>query len=261
MRHLIAAMLVLCFILCFASMGEAAIPDGLLLYLAFDEGKGGTAKDTSGNKFDGELNGGAKWDDGKVNKSIRFNGSDAFISVPPLEVDPEAFTIEFWFSPAKDLDSGGARMDLMYAHTGCCRPHITFNRQKDGGIGLHAEFGGNGDQGPISDLTTATGKWKAGEWYHWAGTANKTETKVYVNGKFEKKLKSKGVPNLRYEEHGISIGSASGNSNWFSGRMDEIRIWERVLTDAEIKKAADLTLLAVDAKGKLTITWAQIKDQ
>ena len=261
MRHLIATILVFCFILCFAFMGETAIPDGLLLYLPFDDDKGGTTKDLSGNKFDGELQGGAKLDDGKVNKSIRFNGSDAFIAVPPLEVDPGTFTIEFWFSPNKDLDAGGARMDLMYAHTGCCRPHITFNRQSDGGIGLHAEFGGNGDQGPISDLATATGKWKSGEWYHWAGTADKTETKVYVNGKFEKKLKSVGVPNLRYEEHGISIGSAQGASNWFSGRMDEIRIWERVLTDAEIRKAFDLTLLSVDAKGKLAITWAHIKSQ
>ena len=261
MRHLIATILVFCFILCFASMGETAIADGLLLCLPFDDDKGGTTKDLSGNKFDGELQGGAKLDDGKVNKSIRFNGSDAFIAVPPLEVDPGTFTIEFWFSPNKDLDAGGARMDLMYAHTGCCRPHITFNRQSDGGIGLHAEFGGNGDQGPISDLATATGKWKSGEWYHWAGTADKTETKVYVNGKFEKKLKSVGVPNLRYEEHGISIGSAQGASNWFSGRMDEIRIWERVLTDAEIRKAFDLTLLSVDAKGKLAITWAHIKSQ
>jgi len=242
MKIFVFTMTTLCFIVCLSAVGETVIPEGLLLYLPFDEGTGGTAKDLSGNKFDGNLNGGVKWTDGKVNKAVQFNGSDAFVSVAPIGVALEVFTIEFWFSPAKDLDSDDPRMDLMYTHTGCCRPHITFNRQKDGGIGLHTEFGGNGDQGPITDLTTATGKWYAGEWYHWAGTVDKNETKVYVNGKFEKKLKAEGVPHLRYEEHGISIGAAGGSLNWFSGRLDELRIWERVLNDAEIQILSEGTM-------------------
>ena len=243
------------------SIGEAAELEGLLLYLPFDEGSGDKAKDLSGNGFDGELNG-AKWVDGKFIKALEFDGKDDFVAVEPLGVDPDEFTIEFWFSPAKDLDSGGTRMDLMYAHTGCCRPHITFNRQNDGGIGLHAEYGGNGAQGPTLDLTTKTSSWKSGEWYHWAGTADEKELKVYVNGKFEKTVKAPGnqKPNLRYEEFGVSIGASQGQANWYSGKLDEIRVWSRVLTDNEIQKAFDGTLMAIEKKDKLAITWGSIKD-
>jgi len=263
MKIFISTITIFFFIGLFSPIGGAVKLEGLLLYLPFDEVSGGKAKDLSGNGFDGNLNGGVKLVDGKVNKALEFNGTDGFVTVGPLGVDPDEFTIEFWFSPQKDLDSGGARMDLIYAHTGCCRPHITFNRQNDGGMGFHAEFGGNGAQGPTTDLITKTSSWKLGEWYHWVGTADENETKVFVNGKVEKTLKAPGnaTPNLRYEEFGISIGCSQGQSNWFSGKLDEIRVWSRVLTDNEIKKAFDGTLMAIEKKDKLAITWGAIKSK
>ena len=39
----------------------AEFTDGLIVYLSFDEGKGKTTKDVSGNKNDGTLEGPLKW--------------------------------------------------------------------------------------------------------------------------------------------------------------------------------------------------------
>jgi hypothetical protein len=49
----------------------------------FDEGKGDTAKDSSGNKNDGKFKGDLKWVDGKFGKALEFPGVDEnFVEVP-----------------------------------------------------------------------------------------------------------------------------------------------------------------------------------
>ena len=52
----------------------AEFTDGLVVYLPFDEGAGGTTKDASGNKNDGKLEGKIKWANGKFGKVLQFNG-------------------------------------------------------------------------------------------------------------------------------------------------------------------------------------------
>lgn len=245
----------------FSSIGESVELEGLLLYLPFDEGSGDKAKDLSGKGFDGKLNG-PKWVLGKFGKALEFDGKDDFVAVEPIGVDPDEITIELWFSPAKDIDSSSPRMDLVYALKGCCRPCVLFNREKDGGMGFYTEHGGDGAEGPGTDITTKTSSWKSIEWYHFAGTADGNEIKVYANGELEKTMKApKGLTlNVRYAEFGISIGANQGKSGFFSGKIDELRIWERVLSADEVKKAFDGTLMAIEKKDKLAITWGSIKD-
>ena len=50
-------------------------PDSITGMWLFNEGKGGTAADASGNGNDGEIHG-AKWVDGKFGKALEFNGTD-----------------------------------------------------------------------------------------------------------------------------------------------------------------------------------------
>ena len=47
----------------------------------FDEGKGGTAADSSENGNDGEIHG-AKWVDGKFGKALEFDGASNWVEVP-----------------------------------------------------------------------------------------------------------------------------------------------------------------------------------
>ena len=60
----------------------AEFTDGLIVYLSFDEGKGKTTKDVSGNKNDGTLEGPLKWEDGKFGKALRFEtGAGTWVKV------------------------------------------------------------------------------------------------------------------------------------------------------------------------------------
>ena len=85
----------------FASInGALAAPkiDSLVGYWAFDEEKGDTARDYSGNGNDGVLKGGPKWVDGKFGKGLQVGGSKAYVSVPDdesLQVT-DAITMPGW---------------------------------------------------------------------------------------------------------------------------------------------------------------------
>lgn len=264
MKTLITTAVVIFLSVWLSSFSKAVKLESLLLYLPFDEGSGNEAKDLSGNGFNGTLHG-PKWVDGKFNKALEFDGKDNYVSVEPIGVEPEAITIEFWFSPAQNLDSSSLRADLMYALNGCCRPHLTINRENDGAFGFYVEHGGvqGGAEGPGTQVMTNLTSWKAAEWYHFAGAADEAEVKVYVNGKLENKTKAPGDKlHVRYGEYGISIGAGNqGAANFFSGKMDEIRIWSRILTENEIRKAFAGTLMAVLPIDKLAITWGSIKNE
>ena len=74
---------------------------GLLL---FNEGKGDTAKDSSGNGNDGTLQGNPKWGKGPFGGAVEFNGSN-FVSVndsKSLQMSKQV-TVMFWVSTDKKM--------------------------------------------------------------------------------------------------------------------------------------------------------------
>lgn len=54
-------------------------PEGLLLYLSFDEGTGNIAGDFSGHGNDGELVDGPTWVDGHDGKALEFDGQGSYV--------------------------------------------------------------------------------------------------------------------------------------------------------------------------------------
>jgi hypothetical protein len=250
----------------FYTLAEAATNlDGLLLYLPFDEGTGNQAQDTSGNGYHGTLQR-AKWTQGKFGGAVEFDGS-SYVAVNPLADLPlslDEFTIEFWFSPDKKLDTGSPRIDIVYALKGCCRPHVTFNRADElppGVIGFYPEFGEaeNPNDGPGIPLGTKNTEFWPNTWYHFAATANGTEAKLYLDGQLQSKTAApEQKVRITYREHGISIGALAGIQNFYEGKIDEFRLWHRVLTDDEIQQFATIGL-AVKAKDKLAMTWGALK--
>ena len=265
MKTAISILILAVLMVWFSTLGEAANLDGLLLYLPFDEGTGKEAKDLSPNGYHGTLQA-AKWAQGKFGGGVEFDGS-SHVAVDPLADQPlslDEFTIEFWFSPAKKLNTGSPRTDIVYALNGCCRPHVTYNRAKQlppGVIGFYPEFGeaAKPDDGPGIPLGTKKTEFAANTWYHFAATANGKEAKLYLDGQFQAKAVAP-EPKVRitYRENGISIGASQGKANFYEGKIDEFRLWSRVLTDDEIQQFATIGL-AVEAKDKLAMTWGSIK--
>ncbi|MDW3194901.1 MAG: LamG-like jellyroll fold domain-containing protein [Cytophagales bacterium] len=169
---------------------------------------------------------------GDTNHALDFDGADDDIIVSGFAASTGSWTYEFLFSPTSTLTSADAREDLFYYSTGG-RPHITFNRQGNGSIGIHTDIGGS-----QQDITTTTTTWTSGTWYHIAFSYDGTAVRAYVNGTEENSLNVSEASNAAST---LNIGSA-GSTNYFAGQMDEVRIWSVARTCSEILSTKDVEL-------------------
>lgn len=218
-----------------AATQQATRPAGPLLHFSFDEGEGATVGDPSGG-FEGTLHGPA-WTDGRLGKALAFDGTDDFVAVDPIEVNPDELTIEFWMRPAADIKAGGPRQDLIYRRDGDGRPHVTFNRAGDGKLGFYITNKRGGEKG----IRTKRSSWSAGTWYHVAAVSRAGEFRIYVDGGLENARGVRNVPiDVQFDEGGISIGARSGAQSFFKGSIDELRLWGRALSADEVRVNSSL---------------------
>ena len=239
--------LLLCSLLIIANFSIANVAeDGLVAYWPFDEGKGKEAIDITGNGLDGEFNDDPKWVDGKFGTGLEFDGVDDHVIVaddPALAIE-ENITLMAWFCPNDDLT--GHRL-----------------MSKNNSIFVIFDFG-NADSidflvKPNNTFAESkTTDWKVGEWYHFAGTFDGKTMKVYINGELEGEA-ANDVPiapsGLELWIGGDDLGNATDH---FPGKIDEVRLYEKTLSEADIQKVME-TPQDVEARGKLTTTWGNLK--
>ncbi len=199
---------------------------GLILCLKLDEGKGAVAHDSSGLNHHARING-AKWVDGKP--ALEFNGDESHMVITNFAGLPtEAITISVWqkvrearaqhlFNLSPD-DSG----DRISAHTPWEDNQVYF----DFGI---ADYDGDGR------VNYTPPKPIAGTWQHFvfvASTAGKC-SRIYRNGVME--VSAPNAPEYSGATKDLYIGAGSDALNAYAGLIGEFRMYNRVLTDEEIK--------------------------
>ena len=226
------------------SSSVAGVADeGLVAYWAFDEGSGKTVADVTGNGHNGKFFDSPKWVEGKFGMALEFDGENDRVTIADddaLDITKN-LTLMTWFNPNDSLN--GRRMMV-----------------KNDSIFVIFDFG-NKDSVELlvkpnnTFVETKTTDWKVGTWYHFAGTFDGKTMKVYINGKLEGET-ANNVPiapsNLEFWIGADDLGSH------FPGKIDEVRLYEKTLTEAEIQTVMD-TPQAVQARGKLTTTWGKIK--
>ena len=197
---------------------------GLVAAYGFNEGTGTTTADSSGNANTGTLTN-ATWSaTGKFGKAVSFNGSNAWVTIADsASLDlPSAMTLEAWVNPAALgaiwrcvvlKEQTGGLIYALYAQTDTNQP--------SGHVFIASEFD-----------TRGTGLLAVNTWSHLAATYDGTTLRMYVNGVL---ASSKAVSGAIKTSTGVlRIG---GNSIWgeyFSGLIDEVRIYNRALSASEI---------------------------
>ena len=224
---------------CFTLSAMAETDSSLICYYHFDEGKGDIARDSSPNGFDGKVVNGY-WEKGKVGLALEFNGVDTDVYVTPIpEILNEAkeITVMAWIkteSPKQQMiitkQLSGRGFTGWTLWIGCYNTH-------KGKLFFHCR-----DSDINSDCIVDNGKW------HFVAVTAKCggEGKVFVDGELKK---SGPIKDDTWENDlpAFHIGSYYGQK-CFEGMMDEVRIYKRVLSDAEVKSVYEKDCAASDKK-------------
>jgi len=214
----------------FTTLPDIAVTDpDLVGWWKLDEGQGTTALDWSGHGHHGVLEGDPQWVPGQVGDALELDGTGDNVYAESAELPTAAFTLALWFNSAEGMDASSSRQDLLYWQVGNGRPHLTFNRSGTGEIGLWPNVGGDFD-GPL----TTTRSWAANTWYHIAGTFDGTSFKIYVNGNLEDTVSH---PGAHEDASGLLMGCRTGQQNYFTGKIDDVRLYGKALSEQEIGQA------------------------
>jgi hypothetical protein len=221
------------FVLCLVNTGIVRGVDldtdpALVGWWTFDEGSGNIAADSSGNGNDGTLNGPVEWTaDGKIGGAMKFTGPYNYIQIqdsPSLDMTRE-ITIAAWINPSW---TGNNRI-----------------LQKSSGGGdnqyrLLKEWGDNMVfhlPGLSPDRLEFPGLPTLGEWTHLAATYDGSSMKVYYDGVVVGEQDSSGQ--LGTSDGTLCLGTKHETApagDEFNGMLDDVRIYNRALTQSEIKR-------------------------
>ena len=167
-----------------------------------------------------------------VQYTLNFDGNDDYVEVPySADLNPDQFTIECW---VRAIDSEGTYRSVITSRDdNPQRGYIIYagsnNRwQFWTGDGPGGSVSWNVLQGPsISNYV----------WTHIAATFDGSDMNLYVNGILEGTLTS--VDFGKNETQPLRIGAGETESTtpnfFFNGTIDEVRIWNTVRTQQEIR--------------------------
>ncbi|CAJ0802090.1 hypothetical protein LMG19083_03677 [Ralstonia psammae] len=213
-----------------AASNEVKVITAMQLHtqLAFDEGTGTTAADSSGNGHAGTLNDAAAWGTGHSGNAVSLNGSGAYVALPnDLLTDVSDFTISAWvfwngsqtWARIFDLGAGTGRYLMLTPNNnaGVMRFAITVN--------------GHGDQ-----MIDAPAALPSKQWVHVAVTLSGASATLYVNGAAVNTNTAMFLAPFRL---GSTTQNWLGRSQYsadptFNGRIDDFRIHRGALSAAQI---------------------------
>ena len=228
-------------------------PESLMGMWLFDQGKGDTVKDSSGNGNDGEIVD-AKRVDGKNGMGIEFDGSNHVVIPASKTTDDflNGFTYLLWVKPLRNPSGPHVRLIERDWHN----PNIL--------IGQTDFYGSFLFNGAIDNSQVRGGTWEMEEWSFVALTHDGDLLSLYVDGEVVADLKV-GEPSFSQQHDGGSIWLTrwKGGAGWdFTGILDEVAIFNAPLSEDDLNTVMTAGLekaLAVSPTGKLATTWGDLK--
>jgi hypothetical protein len=200
-------------------------PSGLVAAYGFNEGAGTTAGDASGLGNTGTLSG-ATWSAaGKFGGALSFNGTNAILNVldsNSLDLTT-GMTIEAWVRPTSQ---SGYRTVVMKDVPG----ELAYTLYSSGGGTAPSAWVRTGG---TSKDSTGSSALALNAWSHLAATYNGASLVLYVNGAV---VANKAVSgSIQTSANPFHIGGNAVWGEYFAGLIDEVRVYSRALTAAEIQ--------------------------
>ncbi len=206
---------------------QAGLNDGLVGYWTFDEGLGAIANDVSGNGNTGFINGGVAFGPGHVNTGLNFDGINGKVLVPDsASLNPAMITLSAF------VQVNALTGDII------SKDGETFDRQYMINV-INGRF--------RAHIGTTTGFWvfdgattiTLGSQHHVAMTYDGTTLKLFVDGVLDGSMAVTGTIPATTQPVRIGGGAPIGLPQfYYTGGIDEVRIYNRALVDCEVDHLA-----------------------
>ena len=214
--------------ICSGAALPANLQTGLVGYWPFC----GNANDASGNGNNGTVNGATLTTDrfGNTNSAYSFDGNDW---IAATRAHQAVFTASVWVQSTNGncikpiLDANNKSWEL---YSDCANGQLNFVVWNGGTYTYHS-------------TNIALG---LNTWYHVVAVYSSSQIKVYVNGSLITTQVTTAVPTISGV---LNMGaSLSGTSQYFTGKLDDVGLWSRALTLAEIQQ--------LYTQGQTTYSWS-----
>ena len=212
-------------------------PPGLVGAWAFDEGAGTTTADASGRGNAGTVVGASWTTQGRYGNALSFNGSSSMIRVADsASLDlTTAMTLSAWIRPT--ASQGGWRT-ILQRETDA----YFLNASNDTGP---LRPSGGGTLGWTTQILSGPTASPVDAWTHVALTYDNATLKLFVNGTQVASRTTIGA--IQATDSPLWIGGNNPYGEFFQGLIDEVRVYDRGLTQADIQ--ADMNVGIVPTAG------------
>jgi hypothetical protein len=193
----------------------------LVAHWEFEEGQGDTTYDSAGSN-NGTIHG-AQWTAGKVGDyALEFDGNNDYVETNNgiLNLTMENHTIALW-AKNDDLGSGviiAAGDSLKW----WCLSYSS----------SHSMYLAHWDDDVIYTIVNSDGPASVGQWTHIAMRRDGSEYSMFIDG--VKQIDTEAVGNDFQIEENIYFGQQETTGQFFDGSIDDARIYNRALSEAEI---------------------------
>ncbi|MDI6730332.1 MAG: hypothetical protein QMD06_02170 [Candidatus Altarchaeum sp.] len=236
-HYVIASLILVCFF-CSLSLVNADKfnnEQGLVAYYSFDEGEGNITLDMSGNCNDGMIYD-AKWANGKYGKALYFNGSSYVNCGNDKSLELTKFgTVNMWVKinyvdnywhivgrgANAGWDTNGYSIWYYYNRQ---KIYSTLTNRTNTTTGIN--YNSVSFEKPIADT-----------WHHFVFTWDGNYLYAYLDG--VQISKTKQTINAEMTTANFVIGKTDILNIFFNGSIDEVKIYDRALTETEIKADYD----------------------
>ena len=251
--------MVVCF--CFAylvmSIDAAVDPETVVGAWMFEEGSGEVAKDSSGNELNGSILGNPKWEDGAFGMALALDGS-TYVEVPGHENPRDAITISLWVkSNTETWNQHGWFVEKRNA--------FVLHPNQNTKVVAWALCNGGCWNKPGGWNDKSTGPDNITQWHMYTTTFDSASGKwiIYIDAEVASEMDINKTP-LDADTGPVFIGRDSCCAGRLGNALiDDVAIFSVALEQADIKSIMNdglgTTLTAVEAEGKMTTTWGNVK--
>ncbi|WP_406334487.1 exo-alpha-sialidase [Streptomyces sp. NBC_00203] len=180
--------------------------------------------------------GGAQETDGVSGGALAFDGADDAVRLPyqdQLPLGTKDFTASLWF---RYTATTGEQPLLWMGGIGTSQPQVWLRGEPASNRITGLITTRNGAAAPTSASVRTSGAYNDGQWHHLALRRGGGQLTLFVDGTT---VSTADVPGSvsRNSPFGVHIGQRLDSRAYFTGAIDDVRVYDRALSDEELSAA------------------------